>query len=153
MAYATWSVVFGEQPSASKWNILGSNDASFNDGTGIGTDAIKSSKLFYGLVRYRQGGASGDATWITKGTTNTATDAKDVFIQVGSITGNTSGSDTAIVFPTAYTYAPLVFATAITANSANIYAAVNSITTTGCNVRQVEGNGSAESIAWMAIGQ
>lgn len=35
MAYASWSVVFGEQPSAAKWNILGSNDASFNDGTGL----------------------------------------------------------------------------------------------------------------------
>lgn len=35
MAYASWSVVFGEQPSAAKWNILGTNDASFNDGTGL----------------------------------------------------------------------------------------------------------------------
>lgn len=35
MAYSSWSVVFGEQPAASKWNILGTNDASFNDGTGI----------------------------------------------------------------------------------------------------------------------
>jgi hypothetical protein len=35
MAYQSWSVVFGEQPSASKWGILGTNDASFNDGTGI----------------------------------------------------------------------------------------------------------------------
>lgn len=40
MAYASWSVVFGEQPSAAKWNILGTNDASFNDGTGIGVAAI-----------------------------------------------------------------------------------------------------------------
>lgn len=30
MAYASWSVVFGEQPSAAKWNILGTNDATFN---------------------------------------------------------------------------------------------------------------------------
>lgn len=30
MAYASWSVVFGEQPSATKWNILGTNDAEFN---------------------------------------------------------------------------------------------------------------------------
>lgn len=30
MAYASWSVVFGEQPSAAKWNILGTNDAEFN---------------------------------------------------------------------------------------------------------------------------
>lgn len=35
MSYQAWSVVFGEQPSAAKWNILGSNDSSFNDGTGI----------------------------------------------------------------------------------------------------------------------
>ncbi|CAB4152029.1 C1q domain containing protein [uncultured Caudovirales phage] len=35
MGYVSWSVVFGEQPSATKWNILGQNDASFNDGTGI----------------------------------------------------------------------------------------------------------------------
>lgn len=27
--------MFGEQPSTSKWNILGTNDASFNDGTGL----------------------------------------------------------------------------------------------------------------------
>lgn len=31
MAYASWSVVFGEQPTASKWNILGTNDAHFYD--------------------------------------------------------------------------------------------------------------------------
>lgn len=35
MAYASWSVSFGEQPSAAKWNILGTNDSSFNDGTGL----------------------------------------------------------------------------------------------------------------------
>jgi len=44
MAYQSWSVVFGEQPSAAKWNILGTNDAAFNDGSGfpntIGSDAL-----------------------------------------------------------------------------------------------------------------
>lgn len=35
MAYSAFSVSFGEQPSQAKWNILGTNDASFNDGTGI----------------------------------------------------------------------------------------------------------------------
>lgn len=29
MTYTAWSVVFGEQPSASKWNQLGTNDAHF----------------------------------------------------------------------------------------------------------------------------
>lgn len=37
MAYASWSVVFGEQPSASKWNILGTNDAYFDSLIGSGT--------------------------------------------------------------------------------------------------------------------
>lgn len=45
MAYQSWSVVFSEQPSAAKWNILGTNDASFNDGTGIGNNVITSAKL------------------------------------------------------------------------------------------------------------
>lgn len=50
MAYASWSVVFGEQPSAAKWNILGTNDASFNDGTGIGTSVIGNTQLNSGVV-------------------------------------------------------------------------------------------------------
>lgn len=33
--YASWSVVFGEQPSAAKWNILGTNDADFDTRTTI----------------------------------------------------------------------------------------------------------------------
>lgn len=48
MAYTSWSVVFGEQPSAAKWNILGTNDSSFNDGTGIADSAIKPKALFTG---------------------------------------------------------------------------------------------------------
>lgn len=41
MAYVAWSVVFGETPSASKWNILGTNDSSFNDGSGIADGALQ----------------------------------------------------------------------------------------------------------------
>lgn len=41
MAYTAWSVVFGEQPSAAKWNILGTNDAHFNAYIGSGTNAIQ----------------------------------------------------------------------------------------------------------------
>lgn len=48
MAYSAWSVTFGEQPSAAKWNILGTNDASFNDGTGIAASAITPEKLLTG---------------------------------------------------------------------------------------------------------
>ena len=40
MAYTAWSVVYGEQPTAAKWNQLGTNDAGFKDGTNIDNDAI-----------------------------------------------------------------------------------------------------------------
>lgn len=40
MAYTAWSVVFGEQPTAAKWNQLGANDAGFKDGTNIDDGAI-----------------------------------------------------------------------------------------------------------------
>ncbi len=42
-SYQSWSVVFGEQPSAAKWNILGTNDAEFNSmiqGNGTGFNLI-----------------------------------------------------------------------------------------------------------------
>lgn len=45
MSYSSWSVVFGEQPSAAKWNILGENDESFNDGTGFLAGAIQAVSL------------------------------------------------------------------------------------------------------------
>lgn len=65
MAYASWSVVFGEQPSASKWNILGTNDASFNDGTGIGTSVIDHTKVAAGAqvqMVYSQSQANSSGT-------------------------------------------------------------------------------------------
>lgn len=50
MAYQAWSVVFGEQPSASKWNILGTNDAGFKDGTNIDDDAILARHIAAGAI-------------------------------------------------------------------------------------------------------
>lgn len=35
MGYLAQTFVAGEQPTTAKWNIIWSNDASFNDGTGI----------------------------------------------------------------------------------------------------------------------
>lgn len=51
MAYTAWSVVYGEQPTAAKWNQLGTNDAGFKDGTNIDNGVITSAKL-------------GDSGWI-----------------------------------------------------------------------------------------
>lgn len=48
--YTAWSVVYGEQPSTAKWNLLGQNDASFNDGTGIADNAILGRHLSASLL-------------------------------------------------------------------------------------------------------
>lgn len=63
MSYQSWSVVFGEQPSAAKWNILGTNDASFNDGTGIASLATNVTAISnpYKFSVYR------NAAWTTSG--------------------------------------------------------------------------------------
>lgn len=45
MAYAVWSVTAGEVPTTTKWNILGTNDAGFNDGTAIAAGAIVTATL------------------------------------------------------------------------------------------------------------
>lgn len=61
MAYASWSVVFGEQPTASKWNILGTNDASFNDGTGIAglyKNLLTTDSNPYKFLAYRNAAAN-----------------------------------------------------------------------------------------------
>jgi len=61
MAYTAWTVVFGEQPTASKWNALGVNDGGFKDGSLIDDGAITVPKLSnpYKASAYR------DAAWTT----------------------------------------------------------------------------------------
>lgn len=153
MAYASWSVVFGEQPSAAKWNILGTNDASFHDATGIDVDVLHWSQHLYGLIRNRQGGTTGDATWATTGTSNTATDAKDLFMQAGATVGN-AGSDVTVTFPSAFNQVPLVFlASGVTSANANPILA--SVSASQFTFRAIDSGGTqrAENVFWLAIGQ
>lgn len=46
MAYTAFSVVFGEQPSAAKWNTLGSNDAHFYSFLGDSTTGFPIQHVF-----------------------------------------------------------------------------------------------------------
>lgn len=58
MAYQSWSVVAGEIPTAAKWNILGTNDAGFNDGSALGftvnntvpANALATNAIYLGSV-------------------------------------------------------------------------------------------------------
>lgn len=47
------------QPSAAKWNILGTNDASFNNGTGLGDDTILATKMALAATSSANGGTAG----------------------------------------------------------------------------------------------
>ena len=82
MAYAAWSVTFGEQPSAAKWNILGTNDASFNDGTGIGTNAIAAASLKTNAIKLGYAAITADVS--TASTTVVAATGLSVTVTVPS---------------------------------------------------------------------
>lgn len=147
--------MFGEQPSASKWNILGTNDASFNDGTGIGNDVIDASKMIYGMVRNRQGSTTGDNSWASSGSNNTDTSSKNVFIQVGSIGSSAAGAVT-VTFPTAYTYAPIVLLSAERGAGIAIPVLESTPSTTTASVSCWVSDTPARiavTVRWIAIGQ
>lgn len=78
MAYQSWSVVFGEQPSAAKWNILGTNDAGFNDGTGIAADAITSRVIDWAATG---GGDAGGIWWEEIGRDTLGSDGDSISLQ------------------------------------------------------------------------
>lgn len=93
MPYSSWSVVFGEQPSAAKWNILGSNDAHFNDLIGkVGNDTVLNN------IPYQAN------------TTNSVRDSVLIQHGYGVMAGTTSDSvlSETVTFPTAYDSAPVV---------------------------------------------
>lgn len=155
MAYQVWSVVFGEQPSASKWNILGTNDASFNDGTGIADDKILTrhildsnvtgSKIASYRVKRKNNGSN---------TTETA-----AIIETGwfaEVPGVASGSIKTITFQNTYSSAPIVIpvyggdqvsgaqALGNGGNSVKDEAVCKAydVTTTGCKIRTVSRDAS-----------
>lgn len=137
------------------------DNANIKSAAGIATSKIATdggltrASLQHGLVRQRQGGASGDASWATAGTTNVDTSAKQVFIQCGAIA--VSANPTTVTFPVAFTYAPLVIVSLASATSANAFVVqTTAATTTQASFRCVNDSGSAvttETVNWIAIGQ
>lgn len=91
MAYSAFSVVFGEQPSAAKWNLLGSNDAEFNS-----------------MIVHTSTGLTtlNDIRWQSHNSEVIASSTQDlVMVQTGwaQINGDgSSGISLAITFPTAF---------------------------------------------------
>lgn len=144
MAYTAWSVVFGEQPSASKWNILGSNDADFNTRTTIKRqdDTTNSDKtnprILTGWGVLVPGATSVGSDTVTFGLTF----AQRPIVVISSGGDNAAGT---------LTYG------AGTAAVNNFYAEAHTITTTGFIARLVsalawDANDSV-FYQWIAIGE
>lgn len=157
MAYASWSVVFGEQPSAAKWNILGTNDASFNDGTGIANGSIKPNHLIAAastLNTHAWDSYTASYTNITAGNGTQASKyiqiGKTVFAYFSFILGSTSAVGTAPKFSL-----PVTSVSTYTANATPLGGAVlldsgtNTMqgvglwsTTTTCLIRYLNATGT-----------
>lgn len=121
MAYVAWSVVFGEQPTAAKWNILGTNDASFHDGTGIDDDVILTRHLIENFAKSRY-----------KETASNSSESGLLF-QYGhhSFVGNSTATyETTITLPQAYTTLLAVGGTFVGAKSGAIASNIKQYTTT-----------------------
>ncbi len=85
MAYSADTFVADEQPTTAKWNKLWSNDASFNDGTGIGNNVIDSQHYALASVDYQNLGTDVGAYQVLY----------DSGAQVGTSTSISSGTITA----------------------------------------------------------
>ncbi len=110
--YAAWSVIAGEQPTAAKWNILGTNDASFNTGNGfndniIVTRHIADSQVTGAKIASYRGKRQND-------TTNTDETAAIIQYGWGAVVMGGSGAiaDETVTFPQAYTSRPIVLISA-----------------------------------------
>lgn len=78
MAYSADTFVADEQPTTAKWNKLWSNDASFNDGTGIADNAILNRHLSSGIVTASELDLDPASEVITTDQTTTSTSYTDL---------------------------------------------------------------------------
>lgn len=158
--YTAISFVANEQPTTAKWNLIGSNDSSFNLGTGLEDNTIitrhianvniTAAKLLNGKIYRRQGGSATHWGGSNVGTTNYDVSQTDPFIQVGDI--SVPGGQTNITFPVAYTYTPLILCT-VASSSGNYpswYTVLES--NTGFSIQLSGGTGGALFAKWIAIG-
>lgn len=119
----------------------------------VADDAITDAKLIYGKLRRRQGGSA--TNWGTTGTTNYEYSGTDVFVQGGSI-ALTNGAGITVTFPTAFAQVPIVVASVSSANAANGFVVVKTITASSFLIYHIGTSGSAtttETANWIAIGQ
>lgn len=98
--YTPWSVVVGEQPTTTKWNILGSNDAAFYSGNGINDQAIvwrhlQSDMIFTGAIQWAAIATPPSSNWLLcDGSAISRTVYAPLFAAIGTQYGTGDGSST-----------------------------------------------------------
>ena len=167
MAYSADTFVADEQPTTAKWNKLWSNDASFNDGTGIAAGAISSTHLVQNFFRGRA----------QANTTDSSPTGLTVQFGWGFIVGDaTAKIEETVTFPTAFSSVPIyIGATVLGARATasgtpdtlddfdteygetvSIFASDVSATSFLVNMNKITGNTFANTFnsgySWMAIG-
>lgn len=179
MAYTAWSVVFGEQPTAAKWNQLGENDAGFKDGTNIDNSAILNRHFPDGEIE----ATKLNEAFMRGNRRNHSANEEVLGARVqwgwlhlqGNGTGRLSGS---VVFPEPFSTNPVVISGFLGADTSGAPASTDSgiteftnavasatsfgtfstsITTTGFDVTQLREGGTFSATnfygtSWIAIG-
>lgn len=128
------------QPSATKWNILGTNDASFNDGTGV----LPTVTTFTNT-----GTAGGTSTFFYRAIGT----IKEFWGKTGVQTSGATGNSYTITLPGSYfSTVRSVTSTAIDMTAdARQYIAVNSATTVTVTLTFIAPNGAATTAASVYI--
>lgn len=104
MAYTAWSVVFGEQPTAAKWNQLGENDAGFKTGDNIDDNAILARHILDGVVTSPKLAEAFVRSRYQSNTTNSAPTGLTIQHGWGFMLGDADDTTTeAVTFPVAFT--------------------------------------------------
>lgn len=160
MAYSSWSVVFNEQPSAAKWNILGSNDSFFNDQVGSNFGSGTTSTVWWEEIGRTTLGSAGDTITVSSLPTRKYLKLLVSIIGSGSLTivlqfNNDSGSnysergsangaaDTTAVSQTS-------FALDSTATSGNVFSMVYECLNIAAQEKILQGNSVARGTAGAA---
>jgi microcystin-dependent protein len=98
--YTTWSVTVGEQPTTTKWNLLGLNDGSFNTGLGFNDSIIlwrhiQTDMIPTGTIHMYAASAAPSAQWlICDGSAVSRTTYNVLYALIGTTYGVGNGTTT-----------------------------------------------------------
>lgn len=118
MGYSADSFTAGEQPTTAKWNKLWTNDASFNDGTGIANSVITANKLATGAT----------SAFVAASETTTSTSFADLATTTDTVTVTIGVNGLALVNVSSYIQGSLgngAYSVGITLSGANTSAAAS----------------------------